>query len=67
MSDMDAYDKAAAGLEAAAKALRACGAEESSEDESAETPREKQPTNLRDAEKETRRRYAAARASDASK
>ena len=61
MADANHYTEAADGLEEAAKALRACGQEESDENESDETPRSKQPENLKDAAKETKRRFAQAR------
>lgn len=63
MADADHYAEAADGLQAAAKALRACGEEEAQEDESSEeaTPASKQPKSLRDARQEARTRYAKAR------
>lgn len=59
MADANHYEEAAAGLEEAAKALRACGEEEASENESGEdTPRSRQPKSLRDARQEAKKRYA---------
>lgn len=58
----DHYAELASGLEAAAKAARACAEEESSEDDG-ETPREKQPKDLKGAATETKRRFAQDRKS----
>ena len=61
----DHYREAADGLEEAAKALRACASDGDSDDDDGETPREKQPKDLRGAAQETKRRFAQSRKPEA--